>query len=124
MTTKPATAALGRNKIASDFANAFAADFEAHGAETIKTLRETNPAVYLRLAAAIEPQDEDILQPPLPEFWDHDETMLKRIAVLDEILTLAGNDPAKVKEVIEIRTKEGRLLDLDGLSAQEGEGGE
>ena len=105
-------------------ASAFAADFEAHGAETIKTLRETNPAVYLRLAAAIEPQDEDILQPPLPELWGHDETMMKRIAVLDEILALAGDDPANVKEVIEVRTKDGRLLDLDGLGAGEGEGGE
>lgn len=122
MTTKPVGALIGRNKIASDFAVAFSADFEAHGAETIKQLRETNPAVYLRLAAAIEPQNEDILQPPVPEFWDHDETIMKRVAVLDEILELAGDDPAKVNEAIEIRTKDGRRLDLEG--AEKGEGAE
>ena len=46
-----------RNKIAADFAAALAADFEIHGAAAIATLRETKPEAYLRLAAAIEPDE-------------------------------------------------------------------
>ena len=46
-----------RNKFSEDYVEAFAADFEEHGAEVIERIRIEQPAVYLKLAAMLVPKD-------------------------------------------------------------------
>ena len=46
-----------RNKFSEDYVEAFAADFEEHGAEVFERVRKEQPAVYLKLAAMLVPKD-------------------------------------------------------------------
>src|SRR5689334_10539020 len=48
-----------------------ARDFEAHGAGVIKTLRAKNPATYMRLVAALVPND--VPPPALFRGFTHEE---------------------------------------------------
>src|SRR6476659_1067039 len=44
-----------RNKLSEDFLNAFAQDFERHGAVVIDNVRGERPQDYLRIAASLFP---------------------------------------------------------------------
>jgi hypothetical protein len=46
-----------RNRFAQAFVDDFLADWEKHGASTIKTVREKDPSVYLRVASTLLPKD-------------------------------------------------------------------
>ena len=46
-----------RNKFSEDYVEAFAADFEEHGAEIFARVRIEQPGVYLKLAAMLVPKD-------------------------------------------------------------------
>jgi hypothetical protein len=46
-----------RNRLSHAFLEAFAADFEAHGAEIIKIVRIEKPHEYLRTAAYLMPKE-------------------------------------------------------------------
>ena len=46
-----------RNKFSEDYVEAFAADFEEHGAEVFERVRIEQPGVYLKLAAMLVPKD-------------------------------------------------------------------
>jgi len=48
-----------RNKLSQAFLEAFAADFEAHGIETIRIVRMERPHEYLRVAAYLMPKAFD-----------------------------------------------------------------
>ena len=88
-----------RNKIAADFAAALAADFEIHGAAAIATLRETKPEAYLRLAAAIEPDEYT----PESNFVDSlsDERVVHYVDMLEKLDILADGDLDKLKDIVE-----------------------
>ena len=46
-----------RNKFSEDYVEAFATDFEEHGAEVFARVRIEQPGVYLKLAAMLVPKD-------------------------------------------------------------------
>jgi hypothetical protein len=45
-----------RNKLSETFLECVASDFADHGAETVKRLRENDPATYLKLIAWLVPR--------------------------------------------------------------------
>ena len=49
-----------RNKLSEDFLNAFAQDFEQHGAAVIEKVRGERPQDYLRVAASLLPKHMEI----------------------------------------------------------------
>ncbi len=49
-----------RNRFSEDYVEAFAADFEEHGAEVFERVRIEQPGVYLKLAAMLVPKDLDL----------------------------------------------------------------
>ena len=55
--TGPGRPKGARNKFSEDYVEAFAADFEEHGAKVIELIRIEQPAVYLKLAAMLVPKD-------------------------------------------------------------------
>jgi hypothetical protein len=63
-TSEVARLARLRGMINPRFLAALVADFEAHGAEALAEARRTRPATYLRLAAALLPQEAPA---PTPE---------------------------------------------------------
>ena len=44
-----------RNKLSEKFLSALCIDFEEHGEDVLRTLRETQPAVYVRVIASLLP---------------------------------------------------------------------
>lgn len=73
-----------RNKLGEEFIAAVAADFERHGVETIKTVREERPHEYLKLVAGILPKEVNINTNALEELSDDD--LAAGIAALQSIL--------------------------------------
>jgi hypothetical protein len=59
-----------RNKLSVAFLEAFAADFEANGAEVIKIVRVEKPAEYLKTAAYLMPKEFEITENHLMEIPD------------------------------------------------------
>jgi hypothetical protein len=49
-----------RNKLTEDFLSAVAEDFEKHGKEALKTVREEDPSTYLRVVAQIIPKESEL----------------------------------------------------------------
>jgi hypothetical protein len=49
-----------RNKLTEDFLSAVAEDFEKHGKEALKTVREEDPSTYLRVVAQIIPKEAEL----------------------------------------------------------------
>jgi hypothetical protein len=49
-----------RHKITEDFLSAVAEDFEKHGKEALKTVREEDPSTYLRVVAQIIPKESEL----------------------------------------------------------------
>jgi hypothetical protein len=61
-----------RNKLSVSFLEAFAADFEAHGAEVIRIVRMEKPSEYLKTAAYLMPKEFEITETRLMEIPDHE----------------------------------------------------
>ncbi len=59
-----------RNRLSAAFLEAFAADFEEHGADTIKIVRVERPAEYLKTAAYLMPKEFEITDNRLMEISD------------------------------------------------------
>jgi hypothetical protein len=49
-----------RNKLGEDFIAAMHADFQEHGAQTIKQVREERPADYIKVIAGILPKELNV----------------------------------------------------------------
>jgi len=92
-----------RNKLSSAFLEAFAADFEEHGAQTIKIVRMENPEAYLKVAAHLMPAAFDNEIPPVlhiitgvPRYTDEPATpqlphVTTPIAPKDDVPALADS---------------------------------
>jgi hypothetical protein len=61
-----------RNKLGEEFLSKLHADFEQHGAKVIATVREKQPAVYLKVIASILPQQLEVKVDPIEEMSDAD----------------------------------------------------
>jgi hypothetical protein len=59
-----------RNRLSQSFLEAFAADFEEHGAAVIKIVRMEKPSEYLKTAAYLMPKEFEITQTALMEVSD------------------------------------------------------
>ena len=73
-----------RNKLSEGFLKALAEDFEAHGVEAIKTVREADPSTYLKVIARLLPKDVHITERPLVE-WSTAE-LVAGIDGLEELM--------------------------------------
>ena len=60
-----------RNKVSQAFLEAFAADFEEHGAEVIRIVRMEKPHEYLKTAAYLMPKEFEITETHIMEIPDH-----------------------------------------------------
>jgi len=84
-----------RNKLSVAFLEAFAADFEQHGAEVIKIVRVEKPGEYLKTAAYLMPKEFEITETRLMEIPDDEldafiEFARRRIA--ERALSLASRE--------------------------------
>jgi hypothetical protein len=61
-----------RNKLSQVFLEAFAADFEEHGAEVIRIVRVENPDKYLSATVQLMPREFEITENRLAEIPDDD----------------------------------------------------
>jgi hypothetical protein len=61
-----------RNKLSQAFLEAFAADFEEHGAEVIKIVRMEKPHEDLKTAAYLMPKEFEITETHLMGIPDHE----------------------------------------------------
>src|SRR5262249_35759423 len=61
-----------RNKLSQAFLEAFATDFEEHGAEVIRIVRMERPHEYLKTAAYLMPKEFEITETHLMEIPDHE----------------------------------------------------
>jgi UTP:GlnB (protein PII) uridylyltransferase len=61
-----------RNKLSQAFLEAFAADFEEHGAEVIKIVRMEKPHEYLKTAAYLMPKEFEIMDSRLTDLSDEE----------------------------------------------------
>src|SRR5437667_6568956 len=61
-----------RNKLSQAFLEAFAADFEEHGAEVIRIVRMEKPHEYLKTAAYLMPKEFEITETHIMEIPDHE----------------------------------------------------
>jgi hypothetical protein len=52
-----------RDRLSRAFLYELAADFEANGKVAIVTVRETDPAAYLRVVASLQPKELEITRP-------------------------------------------------------------
>jgi len=61
-----------RNKLSVAFLEAFAADFEEHGPDTIRIMRAEDPVNYVKVAASLLPKELEITQTQLMEIPDEE----------------------------------------------------
>jgi hypothetical protein len=61
-----------KNRLSHAFLEAFAADFEQHGAEVIRIVRMEKPHEYLKTAAYLMPKESEITETHLMEIPDHE----------------------------------------------------
>jgi hypothetical protein len=61
-----------RNKLSQAFLEAFAVDFEEHGAEVIRIVRMEKPHEYLKTAAYLMPKEFEITETHLMEIPGHE----------------------------------------------------
>jgi predicted O-methyltransferase YrrM len=88
-----------RHRISTALLEAFAADFEANGAETIKITRIERPTEYLKIAASLLPREFEITHNQIQEISDDElDQLINRVrAELDRGLidiTPGGKEPA------------------------------
>lgn len=72
-----------RDKINKAFLEALAADFEQHGADTLRRVREEDPSAYVRVTASLLPKEVEVTRP-----FDgmNDETLAAAIQVLADAI--------------------------------------
>jgi uncharacterized protein DUF5681 len=93
-----------RNKLSEDFLNAFAQDFERHGAGIIEKVREERPQDYLKIAASLLPKQMEIeAGRSRPAYELTDEEILALLSndidvVIDQILIDRGHAPLSPAE--------------------------
>lgn len=73
-----------RNKLGEDFISALAEDFEKHGAETIKKVREEKPAEYVKVVASLMPKELNVRTNAVEELSD--DELAAGIAALQSLL--------------------------------------
>jgi hypothetical protein len=83
-----------RQKLSERLIAEFAADFEAHGAETIARVREQDPSTYLRVAFGVLPKEAfvQVQQQPAgidPADW---EAVVRIASTLKEVAPGASPD--------------------------------
>src|SRR6516165_3086071 len=61
-----------KNRLSHAFLEAFAADFEQHGAEVIRIVRMEKPHEYLKTAAYLMPKEFEITETHLMEIPDNE----------------------------------------------------
>jgi hypothetical protein len=61
-----------KNRLSHAFLEAFAADFEQHGAEVIRVVRMEKPHEYLKTAAYLMPKEFEITETHIMEIPDHE----------------------------------------------------
>ena len=86
-----------RNKLSQAFLEAFAADFEEHGAEVIRIVRIEKPHEYLKTAAYLMPKEFEITETRLMEIPDDE---------LDAFIEFARRRIAERALSIGVRTDE------------------
>jgi len=74
-----------RNKLSAAFLEAFAADFEEHGADVIRIMRVESPTEYVKAAVHLMPKEFEITENRLMEIPDAEldsilEYLRRRIA--------------------------------------------
>ena len=83
-----------RNKLGEDFLKALQEDFEAHGVETLKKVREERPHEYVKVIAGILPKELNIKTSVLEELSD--DELAAGIAALQSLVASqalpAGSD--------------------------------
>jgi hypothetical protein len=77
-----------RNKLSASFLEAFAADFEEHGAAVIRVMRVESPTEYVKAAVNLMPKEFEITENKLLEIPDAEldlfiEYARRRIAARD-----------------------------------------
>ena len=77
-----------RNKLSAAFLEAFAEDFQEHGADVIRIMRVELPTEYVKAAVHLMPKEFEITENHLMEIPDHEldaliEYARRRIAVRD-----------------------------------------
>ena len=81
-----------RSKLGEAFIADMLADWEEHGADVIKKVRDEKPADYLKVVASILPKDLNVNINPVEELTD--EQLIERIRQLDAairpVIELAG----------------------------------
>ena len=86
-----------RNKHSENFINAFAQDFEQHGAEVIEKVRAERPQDYLKIAASLLPKQMELeanRTRPAPELTDAElnDLILDGVeAIVEAILISRGH---------------------------------
>ena len=93
-----------RNRLSENFLNAFARDFEQHGAAVIEKVRNERPQDYLKVAASLLPKQMEIeagRTRPLSELSDGE--LLHLIAdgteeMVEAVLVLRGHAPLTIAE--------------------------
>ena len=98
-----------RNKLSENFLNAFARDFEQHGAAVIEKVRNERPQDYLKVAASLLPKQMEIEAGrirPLSELSDSE--LLHLVAdgteeMVEAILVLRGHAPLTITERQELQ---------------------
>ena len=77
-----------RHKFSEAFVQALALDFEEHGAETIRKVRESDPVAYLRVCSALVPKQLEVRKDPYEDLSDEEleatiAALLKRLKRMD-----------------------------------------
>ena len=93
-----------RNKLSENFINAFALDFEQHGAAVIEKVRKERPQDYLKVAASLLPKQMEIeagRTRPLSELSDGE--LIELLAgdiemVVERVLISRGYPPLTIAE--------------------------
>jgi hypothetical protein len=70
-----------RNKLGEDFIQALQESFQAHGADTIETVRVEKPDQYLKVIASILPKDLNVNINQMDGYTD--DELIQRIRTLD-----------------------------------------
>jgi hypothetical protein len=70
-----------RNRITAKFLNDLADDYEEHGVDVIRQVREDKPERYLMIVASLLPTKVDLTATPLSDLSDEDLT--KKLELLD-----------------------------------------
>jgi hypothetical protein len=88
-----------KNKLSHAFLSDLLADYEAHGAETIRICRVERPVEYIKMIAALLPREFEITETYLMEMPDDELT-----AVIEHIRRQLA------ERAIEFRSREGQAI--------------